>query len=328
MEKEDQEHRTFGIKIVDGLAKWGPVLIIAAFFTHLAVVYLSTSPVTSWDKQSLERFGQLGDSFGVLTSTFTALAAWVAIVLLRQNREDMRQARDLMERQLNQSAAQSQLIGDQIAQAEKQLELVESQLKLDQEQLAHSAGEFKQSQLNFLIERVGLQPPLELIFSRLTWDGQIVHGNTQIPGHLIHERFNRSYLGSTPKHVYEFYFESPQGHKLINPVLYFPKSTSSDEISDLQRPSFMFEDPRRIIFVIDESRINKNRYGDGNEKFMLVYSDESTLSTCVLYEIPKLYENKHFRLEPAGKSFLQSSIKEGDLSKKFEEWLEIYNNRL
>ncbi len=85
--------------IVGFLAKHGGWVVLAFFVVYLAVFAFVTWPITSFSGKDIETMGQLGDSFGFLTSIFTALALWVALRLLDQNSQDM----SLFRRQANMS---------------------------------------------------------------------------------------------------------------------------------------------------------------------------------------------------------------------------------
>ncbi len=176
MEKEDREGELSSKRYLNLVEQRGPILILATIIMHLVLVIFFTSPVTSWDNQSLERFGQLGDSFGILTATFTALAAWLAIVLLRQSAEGMRGARELMSEQLEQARKQSEI---------------------DLEQLNHSKKELKQTQLNFLVERASLQPAIKKEVAILNWDGSSLEGISNLKGLVKNLSYGRRTISGT-----------------------------------------------------------------------------------------------------------------------------------
>jgi len=75
--------------IVGFLSKHGGWFVLIMFLGYLVLITLATWPISSFTEKNIETMGQLGDSFGFLTSVFTALALWVALRLLHQNSQDM-----------------------------------------------------------------------------------------------------------------------------------------------------------------------------------------------------------------------------------------------
>ncbi len=68
----------------------GIVFLVFLFASYILLMVLMTAPVTTTKSFSLEKFAQLGDSFGVLTSFFSAVAALIAAILLIQNMREVR----------------------------------------------------------------------------------------------------------------------------------------------------------------------------------------------------------------------------------------------
>ena len=66
----------------------GWLVILSVFIIYSLFIILASYPVTNVWNQSINTIGSLGDSFGVLTAFFSALAVWIASsVLVIQERE-------------------------------------------------------------------------------------------------------------------------------------------------------------------------------------------------------------------------------------------------
>jgi hypothetical protein len=308
-ELEISDDRDLSISIVDGLANYGPIIILVAFLMHLGAVYFATYPVTNWGQQSLERFGQLGDSFGILTSTFTALAAWVAIVLLKQNRADMKEARCLMQSQLQQSKIQSELVAKQIA--------------LDEQQLIQVKAELNQSRIQSNIERVRLQPEIEIRGGVLSYDGVRIENTS--------ENFNLGRFpyctNNKPSKFYRLRFLNPKGSGVHNPFLVIPNINRRSE-SRIYSPDIVTPysfDGVDSDFVINDSSLHF--YNREYEIFFLS-TDQSGLSTIRCYKLSAVRDELTFRTEYQGLAYLDYSIKDRDLKLKHEEWKDVYESRI
>ncbi len=72
---------------------FGLVCILVLFAVYLLFLVGMTAPLTKSSGYSLEKFAQFGDSFGILTSFFSAVAALIAATLLFQNMRDVREYR-------------------------------------------------------------------------------------------------------------------------------------------------------------------------------------------------------------------------------------------
>ncbi len=316
MEKEDRKGELSSKRYLNLVEQRGPILILATIIMHLVLVIFFTSPVTSWDNQSLERFGQLGDSFGILTATFTALAAWLAIVLLRQSAEGMRGARELMSEQLEQARKQSEI---------------------DLEQLNHSKKELKQTQLNFLVERASLQPAIKMEVAILNWDGSSLEGISNLKGLVKNLSYDRRLISGTKTTFIELKVTVDDHSKLGQPRISLPTNNSRSmntrgiRSGDWLNPVSLGrkkQSPDESIFILEQGELDRERIAKVGVKPMLVYSDTSSLASCVLFEKILLDEKSQFSIEAEGRTYLYRSSGVVDDSTTYDNWINIYNERL
>ena len=68
----------------------GWIVVTSVFVLYLVCIILLVLPVESLLNLSIEKLGALGDAFGLLTALFSGLAFWVALFLLREQKEEFK----------------------------------------------------------------------------------------------------------------------------------------------------------------------------------------------------------------------------------------------
>ncbi len=88
------------------------------------------------------------------------------------------------------------------------------------------------------------------------------------------------------------------------------------------------QSPDESIFILEQGELDRERIAKVGVKPMLVYSDTSSLASCVLFEKILLDEKSQFSIEAEGRTYLYRSSGVVDDSTTYDNWIKIYNERL